>query len=214
MNTIRRKLHNAILDSREDMQSLSLAAGKNRTYLQQYIRRGQPKHLPADVALAVCDKVNLDWQEFVSPKIAQVSAGSKGSNKTRSIPELDVRAAAGPGALNDAEAPVAWWAFPPEQIQAMGGAINDLAIIRVDGDSMTPLLQPGDRVCVDCSRKAPSPPGVFVLWDGAGLVIKRLEALPDEKIRISSANTDYGTTEQPLDSVEIKGRVVWMSRSL
>ena len=69
MDVIRRKLHEAILDSREDMQSLSLAAGKNRTYLQQYIRRGQPKYLPADVALAVCDKVDLDWHPR-SPRLA------------------------------------------------------------------------------------------------------------------------------------------------
>ena len=107
-----------------------------------------------------------------------------------------------------------WWAFPHNAILAMGGDIDNLRIIRVDGDSMEPLLCNGDRVAVDCSRRSPSPPGVFVLWDGAGLVIKRLEALPDQKIRISSANTDYGTTEQPLDSVEIKGRVVWMSRTL
>ena len=212
MDTLRSKLNDAILDSREDMQSLSLACGKNRTYLQQYIKRGQPKHLPADVAMRVCETIGLDWQEYVSPNITQLSVVSRQGQ--RSVAELDVRAAAGPGALNESEAPLSWWAFPADQVQAMGGNVDALRIIRVDGDSMAPMLQSGDRVAVDCSRRSPTPPGVFVVYDGNGLIIKRLEALPGDKVRISSANTDYATTEQPIEGLDIKGRVVWISRIL
>ena len=41
-------------------------------------------------------------------------------------------------------------------------------MITVAGDSMEPLFLSGDRVLIDVSRKAPVPPGIFVIWDGMG----------------------------------------------
>lgn len=212
MDVIRQKLHDAILDSREDMQSLSIKVGKNRTYLQQYIRRSQPKHLPAEVAMKLGQLIKINWQEFVSPDLSNLTVSSQPNQ--RSIAELDVRAAAGPGALNEVESPIAYWGFPSETVQVMGGNIDDIRIIRVDGDSMEPALYSGDRVAVDCTRRAPSPPGIYVLYDGAGLIIKRLESMPDGMVKISSENSNYSTTTQPLDALDIKGRVVWMSRAI
>jgi hypothetical protein len=34
-------------------------------------------------------------------------------------------------------------------------------------------------VLVDLGRRAPTPPGVFVLYDGMGLVAKRVEHIPN-----------------------------------
>ena len=45
-------------------------------------------------------------------------------------------------------------------------------MITVDGDSMEPLLAAGDRILIDVSRPVPVPPGIFVIWDGMGLVAK------------------------------------------
>ena len=33
---------------------------------------------------------------------------------------------------------------------------------------MEPLFLSGDQVLIDVSRKAPVPPGIFVIWDGMG----------------------------------------------
>ena len=57
--------------------------------------------------------------------------------------------------------------------------------MHVEGDSMVPTLQDGDAVLVDMTRQFPSPPGIFVLDDGMGLVAKRLEhicSIPDDHI--------------------------------
>ena len=43
---------------------------------------------------------------------------------------------------------------------------------------MEPLVSSGDWIMVDVSRNLPSPPGIFVIWDGLGLVAKRIEHVP------------------------------------
>ena len=68
-------------------------------------------------------------------------------------------------------------------------------MITITGDSMAPTLQDGDLVMIDGASIAPSPPGVFVLDDGVGLVAKRIDAVPntDPQELLSSDNPAYAT---------------------
>jgi phage repressor protein C with HTH and peptisase S24 domain len=50
-------------------------------------------------------------------------------------------------------------------------------MISISGDSMVPLLEHDDTVMLDCSQTRPSPPGIFILDDGVGLVAKRIEII-------------------------------------
>jgi hypothetical protein len=52
-----------------------------------------------------------------------------------------------------------------------------------------PTLHDGDIVLVDLGRRAPTPPGVFVLYDGMRLVAKRVEHIHNSdplRVRIIS----------------------------
>ncbi len=51
-----------------------------------------------------------------------------------------------------------------------------LRILKVRGISMEPEFREGDRLVVDTARCVPAPGELFVLWDGTGLVVKRVEA--------------------------------------
>ena len=54
---------------------------------------------------------------------------------------------------------------------------------------MMPTLHDGDIVLV--GRRTPTPPGVFVLYDGMGLVAKRVEHITNSdppRVRIISDN--------------------------
>lgn len=134
------------------------------------------------------------------------------------IPEYDVLTSAGPGTVpvlcapQDGLRPVEHWSLPRGYISAFAESPETLAIVRVAGDSMEPDYQAGDRVLVDTAHRAPSPPGVYVLWDGFGLVLKRLELLPGmeepRRVRIMSINPAYSTYELTLDEISINGRVV------
>ena len=75
---------------------------------------------------------------------------------------------------------------------------------------MEPELRESDRIVVDTARRAPAAGELFVLWDGTGLVVKRVEALTaDGTLRPASAHPDYPTYERPADEVHVVGKVLW-----
>ena len=103
------------------------------------------------------------------------------------------------------------WALPRQLLVNQVGAESTMRIIQVMGDSMVPEFNPGDRVMVNTADRMPSPPGVFVLWDGFGLIIKRCEMIPHStppRAILSSANSHYSTYEMDVSEIQIQGRVV------
>jgi phage repressor protein C with HTH and peptisase S24 domain len=128
------------------------------------------------------------------------------------IVELDVRAGAGGGALNAEELETGYWQLPGELVRAVTTApTTALKILTVYGDSMEPEFRPGQRVMVDTSDQMPSPPGVFVAWDGLATVIKRVEFVPHSdppRVRFNSDNPRYQPYERTLEEAHIRGRVI------
>ena len=93
----------------------------------------------------------------------------------------------------------------------------DLRIMHVEGDSMLPTLHHGDIVLVDLARRAPTPPGIFVLHDGMGLVAKRLDHIPNTdppRVRLISDNPLYSPYEGTAEEVNIIGRIRWFAREI
>ena len=128
------------------------------------------------------------------------------------IVELDVRAGAGGGALNSEELEAGHWQLPGDLVRSVTTApTTALKILTVYADSMEPEFRPGQRVMVDTSDQMPSPPGVFVAWDGLATVIKRVEFVPHSdppKIRFTSDNPRYQPYERTLEEAHIRGRVI------
>ena len=137
---------------------------------------------------------------------------------TLKIDELDVRASAGDGLTGEGEIVVGAWRVPIEVVRFYSTApASELRIITVVGDSMEPTLQPGQRLLIDTGDKTPSPPGIFVVWDGLGLVVKRVQVLAHSeptRVKITSDNTKYETYERTLAEAYIQGRVIGQWRWL
>lgn len=111
----------------------------------------------------------------------------------------------------------ALWDLPSPYLTELRVSATNARIIEVQGDSMEPTLRPGDRVMINIADKRPSPPGVFALWDGFGIVVKRLEPIPNSDpatLRLISDNEKHSTYERTLDEVCIVGRVVWFGRRM
>jgi len=137
------------------------------------------------------------------------------------IPVYDVKAAAGHGATVQTEDVVDTLVFKREWIhQTLHANPNDLYLIAVQGESMTPTLHPGDMILVDRRTESTiGADGVYVLRMGDSLLVKRVQRLPGRTLRISSDNPAYQSFELPLDSANdddlaIIGRVVWAGRRM
>jgi hypothetical protein len=132
------------------------------------------------------------------------------------IEELDLRAEG--GRIDQSTSVVAQWHVPTSIVRACSTSpATELRIITVVGDSMEPVLQPGQRVLVDIGDRKPSPPGIFLVWDGQGPVIKRLQMLPHSeppRVRLTSDHPSYAADERPLDEVHIQGRIIGQWRWL
>jgi DNA-binding XRE family transcriptional regulator len=139
-------------------------------------------------------------------------------SKSITVVEYDVRPSAGSGAdmpeldANGEHPIVARWEMPRDYVASYIENPAALRIVRVAGDSMEPEYVAGERVIVDTSHRTPSPSGVYVLWDGFGLIIKRLDLVPGFRkprmVRVMAINPDYAAFDVPLDEIRIAGRVV------
>ncbi len=110
-----------------------------------------------------------------------------------------------------------WWLPDDYLARELKVSAKTAWIIEVQGDSMEPTLRSGDRVMVDMAQKRPSPPGIFALWDGLGIVVKRLEYVPGSDpatVEIISDNAHHKPYSRTVEEAHIIGRVVWYARKL
>ncbi|TPW36610.1 S24 family peptidase [Oecophyllibacter saccharovorans] len=133
--------------------------------------------------------------------------------QTLSIPEYDVAASAGDGLMvPEMQHPSRYWTLPLEALHGIrASALGKLAILTVAGDSMLPDYAPGEKILVDTGDRRITHDGAFVLWNGAGLVVKMVQVIPGprgtRRLRIISKNADYPPYELPPEDVVVSGRV-------
>jgi phage repressor protein C with HTH and peptisase S24 domain len=213
------------LSIREVAQALGMEHGSS---YQHYEDRFKKALLPLDLVrrlVPIFEAGGVEGAELYA--LAGVNATGErpllaprgeGEGRMMRIEELDVRAGAGAGLIGENERVVAEWQVPSGIVRGYSTAPSaELRIITVMGDSMEPTLQPGQRVLVDTGDRKPSPPGIFVVWDGLGLVIKRVQMLPQSepaRVKITSDNAKYDAYERSLEEAYIQGRVIGQWRWL
>lgn len=201
----------------ESARALSLRAGLHEKVASQILRGVMQSNRGVTLA-KLADAMGVDINDLVRKAQAEGRHEVAADPAPRlTVREYDVGASAGYGSeppiLNgDGETPVlAEWSLPEDLVRAHTTPGRHLALIRVEGNSMEPEYHPGDRVLVDLSRRKPSPPGEFVIWDGMGLVLKRVELVPNvepKRIRLMSINPGYTPYEVDLDEHTIVARVI------
>lgn len=158
-----------------------------------------------------------------TPEWLAFAVGSDTPSDMIVVSEIDVGAQSGPGGLQEALEgdPAAIrnrYIFPRAEFRAAFGASpENVRVLEVVGDSMVGTLSPGEKVFVNTADTVPSPPGIFVVWDGLALVLKRVEFVPHSdpaSVVISSDNPRYKPYERILGEAYIQGRVIgaWQRR--
>jgi hypothetical protein len=219
---IRQRL-DALIESRgEDYASLSRLLGRNASYIQQFIKRGVPRRLSESDRRILAQHFGIAEHLLGGP--AETSRPlfnrpglARAADDYVLIPQYQVRASAGPGALPDSEAPTASIAFQAGFIRDLSASPADsLAVLTVEGDSMFPTLANGDQILVDTADRLATRDGIYVLRVEDALMVKRLSLNPaTRRLTIRSDNDAYPTwPDCDPGAVHIIGRVVWVGRKL
>jgi repressor LexA len=199
----RQVLEAAALIRGESFAALSRLLGRNSAWVQQYVRRGTPRTLPERDRAILARYLDIDEVALGAPPAREEGA-------TR-IARLDVRAAAGAGALVGSELALPSVALDDRLLATLGVDAADAALIRVQGDSMAETLCDGDLILVDRSQSTTTRQGgIYVIRLDGVLLVKRLRRA-SVGLTVVSDNTAYPPfVARP----EIVGRVVWLSRAL
>ncbi|MEM9879637.1 MAG: S24 family peptidase, partial [Pseudomonadota bacterium] len=184
----------------------------------QFIFRGTPKRLREDDREMLAKHFKV--QEFelggnLTPDEALTRDGETSSYLF--VPSYDICASAGPGLVVESEEQRGALAFRRDWIKSVSNAPADqLAVIRVDGDSMHPTLATGDHVLIDRQQTEVLQEGIYVLRVDDSIQIKRLQVHPGTKmIRVKSDNSVYDEwPDCEPNTLTILGRAVWVGRRL
>ena len=203
------------------LKQASRAIGMNDAYLQQFLDRGSPRELPERLRHKLADFLGIAQEHLLPDHLRRgISGAHPRLEMTKAVHFVDVAASAGAGTLVDAhdENNNQHWHLPKQWLHSIGNGQTDaLKLLSVSGDSMAPKLLHGDIVMIDTAKRIASPPGIFVLHDGLGLVIKQIEPIPNTNpmtLQICSENPAYSTYERSTEEVHIIGRVVWFARTI
>lgn len=142
------------------------------------------------------------------------------SGKFVRIKHLEVHASAGGGFEVTSEPEGEPYYFKKTWLESkFGGHDGKLRVIHFDGDSMVPTIHSGDVgiVLTGITTEDFQSGKIYVLWDGRGLVVKRLEAIISDrpKIRVISDNSSvFSPYEIDAEYARIIGRVLWRSGNI
>lgn len=158
--------------------------------------------------------LGLDWPE--SSSAVEIPNGQPAPDGSGLVPVYDVEASAGYGTVVDAEEHVSNLAFSSQYLREMTNAKGEqLAAIRVKGDSMTPTIQDDDMVVVDMTKTNLDFDGLFVLRVGDALQIKRIgRGARRTSVMVIADNKLYPSVDTERTEIDPIGKVIWYGRKV
>ncbi len=183
-----------------------------------WLQTGEPEHISSEEVAAGMGPQS-EREHFGASSLEKYLGKVPGA-----VPEIDAKAGAGNGNVGEHEVVtirrgeafvghkvVSEWVFPStflrHELRMQPGEIMVLEIV---GDSMSPTLESGDRVLVDTTYAKPTPDGIYVVEEGDGPMVKRLQLVrrsDPAEVRIISDNKHHEPYTLRLDDIRIIGRV-------
>lgn len=104
------------------------------------------------------------------------------------------------------------WTMPARLLKPhTAAAPEQIRIFTVQEADMAPDFLPGEHVLVNLSDTMPSPPGVFIVSDGMGHIIRRCEYVPHSSpamVKMSAASGKYDSHTLALKNAGQVGRLI------
>lgn len=127
-----------------------------------------------------------------------------------SIKIIDAVACCGTGIETLQENVVGTWDIPLQKYRDFSTAKpENVYMLQVEGDSMTPTLNSGDWALADTSQNFISSDGLYLIRMASGLAVKRIQSGLND-ITIKSDNPAYGEINANVGEIAVLGRVIYI----
>ena len=100
---------------------------------------------------------------------------------------------------------------------SLGINAENVRIVFCEDDAMSPTLNQGDMAIIDYSNGDISNAGIFAIYNGVSVILRRIEQLvtkKDNMLKIISDNENYGHNLIQHDEVDVLGRVVYIAKKI
>lgn len=156
--------------------------------------------------------LNPDWIETGNGPTYLKPSDSHGF-EFKGIPKVKARLCAGGGSFEVGSEIEGYYSFRTEWLLQKGNSDN-MVLMDIFGNSMTPELKDGDTVLVDESQKAVLAGALYAIGIDDTIMVKRVEKHPNKLVLISD-NKDYSPIflrNEEMDTIRIIGKVIWVCR--
>lgn len=131
------------------------------------------------------------------------------------VAKVQARLCAGAGSFEASSQIEDYYSFKKNWLQSKGQP-NQMVLMDVFGNSMSPEIKDGDTVLVDQSQKGILAGAIYAVGIEDTIMVKRIEKHP-QKLVLLSDNKEYAPiylSDEQLDRVRIIGKVLWICREL
>jgi len=209
MEEIKDRLRKAIVASGLSIKEVSEKSQIPYATLQKYLSGTYKPHVKNLQRLVRVLQIDIEWL------LTGKGTPKKGEDEYAYVARVDAAVGAGQAYELVTEEVKGLYAFRRDWLARKGNPEN-MRLVTVYGDSMSPTLEDGDIVLVDLSRRRIVPGGIYAIRIEDGLMVKRLHPLPGGRIRIISDNPSYAPIEVDpgREDFEVIGKVLWAGRDL
>ncbi len=205
---VRDFLENTIKERGLSLNALSLKLGKNSTYLFHFIKRHSPRRLDETTRRKLAEILNVSEQELcdfplqaniIQDKLATLTnLFGLSKNKSDEMVAVDVLDMDGTnkGRFEQIKKNILGEIVMPKNLfniyTSANSAPENIKIIKVCGDAMSPTLNSGDFAWVDTSFAMMNSDGIYLLNTAGDILIRRLQVNPfDNSVEVNADNKSY-----------------------
>ena len=157
--------------------------------------------------------LNPDWIETGNGQVFDKKNDS--DSAYQNIPKVKARLCAGGGSFEVGSEIEGYYAFRKDWL-AHKGAINQMVLMDIFGNSMEPEIKDGDTILIDESQRDILAGAIYAVGVDDTIMVKRVEKHPNKLVLLSD-NKDYAPIYlqgSEINSARIIGKVIWVSREL
>jgi len=218
MDDTRRRIAARIAELGLHYSDVSTRLGRNHAYMQQYLKRNIPRKFPPDLRVKLAAILNTDTgtlfgENDYSDKVMNFPL----ANDTIVVAEYDLGQLRGALRLQHVKPISSDWYIPASFLRGLGSAPENIVIVRIDGDAMTPTIHSGEPVFVDTESKDLTKPGVYILEDGETVFVRRVERVPGsspQQVVLIADKPGSASFQVEVERLKALGRVVCAIRPI